>query len=57
MMVSPWSDSGGSLPPPGMKLWFLQAGPAAGEPLTDMAAEQRRAAVAAVAVSCCRLCR
>lgn len=24
MMVSPWSDRGGSLPPPRIKLWFLQ---------------------------------
>lgn len=24
MMVSPWSDRGGSLPPPKTKLWFLQ---------------------------------
>lgn len=24
MMVSPWSDKGGSLPPPRIKLWFLQ---------------------------------
>lgn len=34
MMVSPWSDRGGSLSPPRTKLLFLQWGPVA---LTDMA--------------------
>lgn len=41
MMVSPWSDSGGSLPPPRMTLWFLQGAPPADE-LLDILGEYKQ---------------